>query len=185
MNTFLLKQDNDLWPYRTYGAITTGGVELDARTFVQASSLHFPSGIAIEVDNEGEALDYNTGPFGVPIVSEYIADILSDLASNDVQLLPLDIEGETEKFYVLNVLHAISCIDEERSMVQYWGPNDHRADLAGHFRTVARIKLNSEAAHGIEIFRLAGWKTEIAVSGDLADALRLSGQKGMSFQPAD
>ncbi len=60
----------------------------------------------------------------------------------EVQFLPARVEGQSELYFILNILNVlrtIRCIDDARyEEVLYWHPEDNRPDKAGQYRRVKR-----------------------------------------------
>jgi len=98
-------------------------------------------------------------------------------------VIPVEAAGQTG-FAVLNCIRLLGCIDEERSEFIKWMPADHRADLAGQYRSVTRLVLNGHKipphAH---LFRLEGWQVALMASEQLKHAMIQQGCFGAKFVP--
>jgi hypothetical protein len=57
--------------------------------------------------------------------------------------VPAQVEGRTEPYFILNVLHVIRCIDDARcETVQYWTPEDGEPELVGKYMNVRGLKVD-------------------------------------------
>ncbi|HRI67498.1 MAG TPA: hypothetical protein PK156_24810 [Polyangium sp.] len=76
----------------------------------------------------------------------------------------------------------IRCIDERRSEYLKWTKNDHRADLAGHYRQVTKLVLDRKSippdAH---FFRIEYWEVVLVVSETVKNAMERVGCYGAKF----
>lgn len=144
----------------------------------------FPGGgLHTEAFRPGDALPFSLSSFAVPIVGVSLSEAIVRVADGDVQRLPVEIYG-SPGFEVLNVLRVVRCLDERRSEFVKWTAQDHRADLAGQYRMVTRLRLDPGAipadAHA---FRVEGWLIALIVSERVKDAMEAVGCLGARFAP--
>jgi hypothetical protein len=66
------------------------------------------------IDVPGRPLDFSWAAFSIPVVHARFAKLFEQLHVNGVQFIPVHIEGHPEPWYILNALHVIRCIDDER-----------------------------------------------------------------------
>ena len=110
-----------------------------------------------------------------------LAATISDLSKADVQRLPVQIPN-FDGYEVLNILRVVDCVDERRSEYIKWTEGDHRADLAGEFRSVSRLFVDPvRIDRGAHIFRLARWLIGVVVSEPLMEAMKTVGCSGAVF----
>src|SRR5690349_5007720 len=73
----------------------------------------------------GQPLDFSQAAFGIPIVHVRVESVFMELAKNDVQFFPVEIEGCSDQYRILNVTRVVKCIDDHASEeVRYWKPED-------------------------------------------------------------
>jgi hypothetical protein len=114
-----------------------------------------------------------------------VAAILERLALKDVQLLPARVEGQTEPWFILNVLRIIRCIDDARcGEVEYWKPEDGQPEKVGQYSYVHGLRVDPAKVGDAHIFRPWGWDVAIIVSDLLKQALEQEGITGMKYVEA-
>ncbi len=60
-----------------------------------------PGRLRLPMDVRGTALDFSLAAFAAPVVSARVASVFSELAPEEVQTLPVEIEGQPEPFFIL------------------------------------------------------------------------------------
>jgi len=111
-----------------------------------------------------------------------LAHVIEQIANGDIQRLPLDIPGH-EGFEVLNSIRLIKCLDETRSEFTKWTDKDHRADLAGQYRMVTKLKIDtSQLPPSCHFFRIEGWPIGLIVSEDVKAAMEHCDCLGAKFE---
>jgi hypothetical protein len=131
----------------------------------------------------GKALDFSLAAFAAPVVHARVAAILSELAPDEVQTLPVAIEGQPEPFFILVATKLIQCIDERASRhVRRWLPEDGRPEKLGKFRDVRGMRIDPAQVGEAKVFRPQGWAIVLIVRDDLKDALERMGASGPLFQ---
>jgi hypothetical protein len=131
----------------------------------------------------GRALDLSYGGIGAPVVHVRVASLLAELAPEDVQLFPVEIEGQPEQFSILVATRLIRCIDEQASEgVVRWTPEDGRPEKVGHYRDFDRMRIDPSKVGEARVFRPWGWSIVLIVREDIKDALERLGATGMQFE---
>ncbi|MFY2561714.1 imm11 family protein [Corallococcus terminator] len=140
--------------------------------------------LQIPIDHPGKPLDFSLAGVGVtPIVHERVASILTELAPDAVQAIPVDVAGESEPYYILVATRLIRCIDDQLSAeVQYWKPEDGRPDRLGDYRAVHDMRIDPTKVGDAKVFRTWGWSIALIVSEDIKDAMERAGVTGAKFQ---
>lgn len=137
--------------------------------------------LAAEPGTQGLPLEYSLTSFAVPIVSEHLSAEICGIAGEDVQRLPVNIP-EVYGYDVLNILRVVDCLDEARSEYIKWKEEDHRADLAGQYRSVTRLRVDHERIpEDAHIFRIERWPIGIVVSEGMKAAMEEVGCFGARF----
>ena len=109
---------------------------------------------------------------GAPAVSERAVEMLWDAIKEDVELLPIEVDGHAG--YVLNVITVVDCLDLERS----------RFDMAAHDPTLVwktrELAVDLSELEGHSLFRIPPFeRTEIFGSRRFADRLKETGLVGL------
>jgi hypothetical protein len=73
---------------------------------------------------------------GRPDINARVASMLAERALGDVQLIPADIEGQREQYFVLVATRLIRCIDEKASEVRFWTPEQRTGATGTRFEEV-------------------------------------------------
>lgn len=137
--------------------------------------------LRVDAHRPGRALDFCLTSFAVPVVREHLAAAIQTLVQGDVQRLPLLVRGQSG-FEVLNVLRVIECVDEARSVFLKWTRTDHRADLAGQYRSISTMHLLPQALpDDAHIFRIKDWPMGLIVSERIKLTMEAAGCLGAKF----
>ncbi|ATB36889.1 hypothetical protein CYFUS_002304 [Cystobacter fuscus] len=131
----------------------------------------------------GRPLDFTTAGVGLaPILSERVASVLREMATSDVQLFPVEVEGQSEPYHLLNVARTVRCIDDKACKeVQLYTAKDGRPDQIGEYRAISGLRIDKSKVGDARIFRLWGWHPPIIVDGEIKVALDKTGILGARF----
>jgi hypothetical protein len=139
----------------------------------------------VELQYPGVPLDFSLTAFNVPVVSVRFAETVKPVVGDDVEFISAQV-GDRPGYEIMNTLRLIECIDESRSEFIKWTEKDHRADLAGQYRAVPKLKIASERIpSNINIFRIKYWEVVIVVSDVFVEAARSIAAVGMRLKPLD
>ena len=132
---------------------------------------------------DGKALNFSEAGIGIPLVCARVAAVFAELASRDVQLIPVDVEAHAEPFYILVCTRIVKCIDDEKSgEVRFWKPEDERPEKTGKYRSVIGMRIEPSKVVDAKVFRTWGWDVVLVVSEDIKEALERMGATGAKFQ---
>lgn len=96
--------------------------------------------------------------YSLPIISDLVADVLIKNCQNEIELFDVKIEMKVNhKYYFLNILNVIDCIDLEKSVYTLFSPN------VLVFKTIDKLVFNEEKIDK-DIFRIKGVRTNIIIS---------------------
>lgn len=139
--------------------------------------------LRIPLYRPGRSLDFTTAGAGrTPILSGRAAAVFRELASSDVQLFPVEVEGETELYHLLNVARQIRCIDDAAcEEVQYYPRHGVQAHRAGEYRSVSGLRIDPSKVGDSRVFRLWGWSPPLIVDAEIKQALERTGIVGGRF----
>lgn len=155
----------------------------DPWMFYQGERLPDLGPLKLPITVPGRALDFSRAAFAAPVVHARVASILSELAPEEVQTLPVEIEGHAEPFFILVVTRLIQCIDERTSRhVRKWTPEDGRPEKLGKYRDVRGMRIDSSRVGDSKIFRPQGWAIVLIVREDIKEALERIGATGTTFE---
>jgi hypothetical protein len=139
--------------------------------------------IRIPVKIPGNTLDYSHAAFSVPVVTSRVAAIFERLAPNDVQLFPVEVEGQTDDFFIVNAVRRVNCIDDESSEeARYWTPEDGLTDKVGTYLSVWGMHLDARSLGSARVFRPLHWEVVLVVPEDIKLALEDIGATGVRFK---
>jgi hypothetical protein len=167
------------------GPFDEQGSALDSWQFGDGRRVELACVPRFTLSHVGVAVDFSQTGLGVPVVHGRVAAILERLALKDVQLLPARVEGQTEPWFILNVLRIIRCIDDARcGEVEYWKPEDGQPEKVGQYSYVHGLRVDPAKVGDAHIFRPWGWDVAIIVSDLLKQALEQEGITGMKYVEA-
>jgi len=156
----------------------------DWKEFTSGRPARVSGPLTIPIDEPGRRLDYSTAGAGMtPVVHVRVATIFAELAPNDVQLIPVDIQGYPGEYLVLVATRLVRCIDDEASEeVMYWKPEDGRPEKLGKYRSVYGMKIDPSKVGDVKVFRTWGWTGVLIVSEDIKTAMERAYITGAEFE---
>jgi len=159
------------------------GREVDPWQFKAGRFLELEGLPVFRLARPGNALDFTLTGLTIPLVHHRVISLFERLGvQQEVQFLPARVEGQSEPYFILNVLRTIPCIDDARcEEVLYWRPEDNRPDKSGQYRNVAGLKIDPTKVGGANIFRTWGWRGPIIVSERVKRAMEGEGITGPEF----
>ncbi len=158
------------------------GRKIDPWQFKEGRTLELEGIPRLLLDAPGRPLDFCWAAFSIPVVHERFARTFEPLRLKEVQLIPAQVEGHSEPWYILNALQIIRCIDDARGgAVQYWEPEDNQPDKLGEYRAVHQLRIDPAKVGDARIFRPWGWRVALIISEDIKKAIEASGLSGTRF----
>src|SRR5690242_11447505 len=115
----------------------------DAWRFKEGRFLDIQKPIRISMKPAGIPLEFSHA-LGVPIVHRRVVSLFERLGlQKEVQFIPVEVEGQTEPWFILNALQLIRCIDDARcEEVLYWRPEHGQPERVGEYRNVSGLKVD-------------------------------------------
>jgi hypothetical protein len=150
--------------------------------FKKGAALRVEGRLKIPIKISGRPLDFSEAGLRVPVVHVKVASMLAERAPGDVQLIPADIEGQSDQYLVLVATRLIRCIDEEASEVSFWRPEHGVPEKVGHYMGVDRLRIDKVKVGNAKVFRPEGWSGSLLVSEEIKDALERMGATGTRFE---
>src|ERR1041384_3118796 len=142
------------------------GAKLNDWDFKRGRPVPIEGRLKVPIKIAGRALDFSEAGLRVPVVHSRVGSMLAEHASNDVQLIPADIEGQPDQYFVLVATRLIRCIDEAASKVQFWRPEDGSPEKVGQYWAIDDMRIDKDQAGNAKVFRPEGWETSLIISGD-------------------
>jgi hypothetical protein len=159
------------------------GREINPWQFGKGRLLDLRGTLRFTQDHPGSALDFSLAGVGIPVVHGRVVPLFERLGlQQQVQFIPAHVEGQSDPYFVLNVLRVIRCIDEARSEeIHHWKPEDGSPEKVGQYRVVSGMRIDPSQVEDAHIFRPGGWRVVIVVSESLKQAMEEEGITGPRF----
>ncbi|RKI42011.1 hypothetical protein D7Y27_17510 [Corallococcus sp. AB004] len=170
------------WYFKT--PIHLDGQPLDNPwVFTRGTPVPDPGPLRIPLSRPGNPLDFTSTGVGVtPVLSTRAAEVFRALAPNDVQLFPVQVEGQNEPYFLLVAARTVRCIDEVATEeVQFWRPEDGQPEKVGEYRDIGGLRIDKGKVVDERVFRPWGWRPALIVDGELKAALEQTGIVGGKF----
>ncbi len=178
---FRILWDEALWDQWLLGLPAAGAREVSPWDLVGCRWFQAPGALSVPVKRAGKALEFSFGAFDVPYVTRRVGELIEAVAPGEVQRIPVDVEGASEHYEILNVLHCLDCIDKNATTGDLWTPDDGRPEKVGQYFAIYTLKLRDDIEKKM-IFRVAGWETPLIVADELKVALVEAVASGLTFQ---
>lgn len=155
----------------------------DIWQFIDGKPLRVSERLRIPMRRPGIPLDLDFAGAGqTPVVNEGAASVFRELARDSVQLFPVEVEGQTAPYYILNVSRLIDAVDEGACQsVERWKPEDGRPDRLGEYHVIQGLHIDRLKAADARVFRLWGYSLPIIVDEEIKAALDMRGCAGGKF----
>jgi hypothetical protein len=163
--------------------VEEAGREVDPWQFTAGRPLRIDNDLRLPLAHPGRPLDFSHAGFSIPVIHPRLSPLFTELARDDLQLLPVRIESQEEPFFILNVTRVVKCIDEEASdSVKHWKPEHGRPERVGEYRSVSGMRIDSTSVGAARVFRPWGWVVALIVSAEIREALERTGATGVKFK---
>jgi hypothetical protein len=159
------------------------GEELEPWQFFSGHPVELTGTPRISLAAPGRGLDFSFTTLSIPVVHGRIVPFFEGLGlQQQLQLIPVEVVGQAEPYFIVNVLHVIPCIDDARcEKVEYWKPEDGAPERVGDYRLVRGLRINPAQVREADIFRPRGWSSVLLVSERLKQALEDRQVDGIRF----
>ncbi|HEX8706267.1 MAG TPA: DUF1629 domain-containing protein [Myxococcaceae bacterium] len=158
------------------------GRQVDDGQFSLGALVHATERLKIPVEIAGKPLDFTEAGIGIPVVHVRVATLFAELAPEDVQLLPVEVEGPLGQYFILVATRLIGCIDETASRFVRWTPEDGLPHKVGQYSIMYELRIDKTKVEGARVFRPEGWDVALVVSGEIKEALERMGATGTRFE---
>ncbi|PFH11020.1 hypothetical protein BCF11_3460 [Collimonas sp. PA-H2] len=123
------------------------------------------------------------GAFDIPYVRPKMASALLNHVGNQIQLIPVHVDGFNEEVFILNILNSATCVDESRSEFEKWEPgNTQRPDKVGQYKMISKLFVDPSTTNDLDIFRPWGWTIKVIISERLKSVIEAVGATGTNFE---
>ena len=158
------------------------GQKLDDWQFRRGTPVSIQGRLTFPVEVAGRSLDFTEAGLGAPVVHVRVASIFAELAPDDVQIIPVDVEGQPDQYLLLVATRLIRCIDEAASRIRLWTHEDGLPDMVGQYASVRDLRIDRAKVGDAKVLRPEGWDVTLVVSEDIKDALERIGATGAKFE---
>ena len=154
---------------------TKEGLKINEFLFQDGKEVVIDGELYYEIENEGKVPDFCfAGVNASPVVCEEIANEIKELVNDDVQILPVKNIGCQRKFFIINPLKIVDCIDMVYSQYMKF----YQPPLPKH----SFIKLIiDESKVIVHIFRPKNWEIAFIVSKEVKNILEKYNMDGIIF----
>ena len=157
------------------------GLKVNDSDFWSGTPIHLQERLRIPVEIAGKPLDYTEAGINIPVVHVRVASLFSELAPEDVQLIPAQVEGQPDQYLILVATRLIRCIDEQASRIELWTHEDGVAHKVGQYFSVVDMRIDKSKVGDAQVFRCEGWPGPLIVSEKIKDAMTAMGATGTRF----
>lgn len=185
--------------WHLWGLYDGAGVQLDEREFRYGNYLDPGPPLRVSMWNEdtivdvapplrlcidrgGTPLDFTFTDELMPVVTSRVADILAAVAGSEIQRFPVKVEAMEQEYEIINFVSRIRCIDEERSILDWWTEEYGRPDLLGKALTIVKLVVDPSRIGVAQMFRLEESNIAIIVSDVVKQALEDARVSGIRFR---
>lgn len=143
---------------------------------------HSDERIRIPIKISGKPLDYSHAAFSIPIVHARVASLFTEVAPDDVLLIPVEIDSQPTQHFILNAARLVKCIDDAAcEEVRYWTTEDGMPEKVGTYSSVSGMRIDTTKVEDAKVFRTWGWTVALVVSEEIKEALERAGITGAKF----
>jgi hypothetical protein len=154
----------------------------DPWLFTEGRPIPDPGRLRVPMVHPGKPLDFTLAGLAIPLVHGRVADLLAQLAPEDVQLFPVDVEGQSEPFRIFVATKLLRCINDAACKeVEIWTPEDGRPEKVGQYRDVYGMRLDPSKVGAAKVFRTWGWSVALIVGEEIKEAIERMGATGVAF----
>lgn len=160
--------------------VDSQGKEVAVWQFTQGKLLPEQGRLRFQLEVAGHPLDFSLDTLATPLVHPRVVGLFQKWGlQQEVQFIPIEVEGQQEPWFILNALRVIPCIDVTRSdEVQRWAPEDGRPEKVGQYRSVIGLRVDPTQVGEARIFRPWGWTVALLVSEDLKQSMEAENLTG-------
>ncbi len=163
--------------------LTKDGQEIDAREFTNGRPYIGAVPVSVPIHTHGKRVKFCLAAFDMPVVSEEIVRIVTEIAGSDVECFPVAVGTTVSGYAILNVVALGACVDERRSDILRWQLDDDEPDKVGKYRMVSNLTIDPRRTDDRHIFRVDDWEVALIISEKVKASLEKIPDLGVIFQP--
>jgi hypothetical protein len=181
---FFRLSDHVELPHRWHLAMPrdSQGLKVDDGQFMRGTPVHIKGRLRIPIELAGKPLDFTEAGIMIPVVHVRLASLFVELAPDDVQMIPVDVEGHADQYLILVATRLIRCIDEKASRIRLWTHENRVPHKVGQYMSVRDMRIDKAQVGSAQVFRCEGWTGPLIVSGEIKDALEDLSATGTRFE---
>lgn len=158
------------------------GLKVDDSAFWTGAPIALKSRLRIPIEMKGTPLDYPEAGINIPVVHVRVASLFAQVASNDVQLIPVDVEGQPDQYLIPVAPRRMHCIDEKASRFVCWTPKDDWPYTVRRYSIMYELRIDKAQVGSAQVFRCADWEGPLIISEELKNGLERLGATGTRFE---
>jgi len=141
---FFKLADDVMVPSRWHLAmpLKSQGTEVDDYEFWRGTPVHSKRRLRIPIEIMGKPLDYTEAGINTPVVQIRVASLFAERAPDDVQLIPVEVEGQPDQYLILVATRWLRCIDEQASRIELWTHEDGVPHMVGQYSSVRDMRID-------------------------------------------
>ncbi|NMO19569.1 hypothetical protein HPC49_26780 [Pyxidicoccus fallax] len=155
----------------------------DIWQFIEGRPLSISERLRVPIYRAGRPLDLDFAGAGqTPVVSARVAAVFRKLAPDTVQLIPVEVEGQSTPYSIAVVSRLIDAVDESACRsVERWTQEDGRPDRVGEYHAIQGLRIDPAKTGDARVFRLWGYTLPLIVDDQVKVALEDAGILGGKF----
>lgn len=150
--------------------------------FLAGAPVQIQERLRVPIEIAGNPLDFTEAGISIPVVHVRVASMFAELAPDDVQLIPVDVEGHADQYLILVATRLIRCIDEQASRIELWTHEDGVPHKVGQYFSVRDMRIDKSKVGSAKVFRCEGWSGPLIASEEIKNALEHIGATGPRFE---
>lgn len=154
----------------------------DPWQFTRGKPIQEPGRLRVPLDVPGRTLDYSMGNLGTAVVNSRVANLFTELAPQEIQLIPVEVEEQPDPYFILVATRTLRCIDEQASEIKRWAPEHGEPELVGDYMAVRDLHIDKSQVGDARVFRPEGWEMVLIVSEEIKEALERIHTIGVKFR---
>ncbi|MGH1351432.1 MAG: hypothetical protein ACRBBN_11590 [Methyloligellaceae bacterium] len=132
--------NSEEWPFWNLDGPYQGAEKIHPTVFSCAKPFDLEGRLVVKVYQEGPKISFNFTGFGMVVVSKWLCDKIGNFAGVDeLQLIPVEVEGNDEEWEILNPLLELDCIDEARSVFRRCHDKPRKGEAPENMRVLVSL----------------------------------------------
>jgi hypothetical protein len=157
------------------------GRKVDDSQFRIGTPVHPKERLRLPVEIAGKPLDFTEAGISIPVVHVRVASLFAELAPEDVQLIPVDVDGHPDQYLILVATRLLDCIAEKASRFDRWTLEEGVVHRIRRYYIMYQLRIDKAKVGTAQVFRCEGWRGALIVSEEIKGALDRMGATGTKF----